>query len=150
MGTGSVTPAVVRRERLLRLHEGVRAKPYRDSVGVLSIGVGRNLEGVGLRPDEITYLLRNDMACAEVEIARRWPWVSGLDAVRYAVVAELCFNLGPSKLAQFTRTLAAVERGDYGAAAEGMLASLWARQVGGRAVRLAEMMRTGAWPVEVR
>ena len=33
----------------LKVDEGVRLKPYRDSVGILSVGVGRNLEDRGLR-----------------------------------------------------------------------------------------------------
>lgn len=146
---GGVAAVVGRRERLLRLHEGVRPKPYRDTTGHLTIGVGRNLDAKGLRPDEISLLLANDMAEAERDLLARWPWAARLDAVRYAVLAEMCFNLGPAKLAKFVRTLAAVQRGDYASAAQGMLASLWARQVGTRAGRLALMMRTGQWPPEV-
>ena len=48
-------------EALLRRHEGVRLKPYRDTVGKLTIGVGRNLDDVGITPDEATVLLRTDI-----------------------------------------------------------------------------------------
>jgi lysozyme len=49
----------------LRVDEAVRAKLYKDSVGKWTIGVGRNLDDVGLRPDEIDYLLDNDVRVAE-------------------------------------------------------------------------------------
>lgn len=45
----------------LRIDEGVREFPYTDTVGKLSIGVGRNLDDVGLRPDEIALMLENDI-----------------------------------------------------------------------------------------
>ena len=47
----------------LRLHEGVEHKPYVDTVGKTTIGVGRNLDDVGLTDDEIDYLLDNDIHC---------------------------------------------------------------------------------------
>ena len=42
---------------LLEGHEGRRAFPYRDSVGKLTIGVGRNLSDRGLSEGEIDQLL---------------------------------------------------------------------------------------------
>lgn len=55
----------------------------------------------------------------------------------------MCFNVGVSGLLAFKRMLAACERGDYGRAAEEMLDSKWAKQVGGRADELARMMQEG-------
>jgi lysozyme len=57
----------------------------------------------------------------------------------------MCFNLGINGLLQFHGTLQAVADGDYDQAAECMLASLWASQVGRRALELATMMRSGEW-----
>jgi lysozyme len=59
------------------------------------------------------------------------------------VLLDMSFNLGIVGLLRFKNTLATIRRGDYSKAAAMMLDSLWARQVGKRAVRLAEMMRTG-------
>ena len=47
-------------EMLMR-HEGVKRNPYKCSAGVLTIGIGRNLESVGLSDDEIFYMLKNDI-----------------------------------------------------------------------------------------
>jgi lysozyme len=77
------------------------------------------------------------------DLNRLLPWWSTLDDVRARVLVNMAFNMGAVGLAQFHQTLAAVRAGAYEAAASGMLHSLWARQVGPRALRLAEMMRTG-------
>lgn len=131
--------------------EGLRLKSYRDSVGKLSIGVGRNLDDKGISKEEAEVMLRNDIAEHTELLDKYLPWWRSLDEVRQRVVANMGFNLGvgPSaehpqgKLLTFKNTLAAMERGDYEAAANGMSSSAWAKQVGLRATRLVAMMRTG-------
>lgn len=133
------------REKLkvqLMRNEGVRLRPYDDTVGKITIGIGRNLSDKGISADEAAFLLENDIEECLADCAT-FPWFAALNGVRQRVICDMRFNLGPSRLRQFTNTLAAVGRGDYEAASRGMLKSLWAKQVKGRAVRLAEMMRTG-------
>ena len=132
----------------LRLHEGERRKPYRDTVGKLTIGIGRNLDDKGLRRDEIEYLLANDIADARADLDRYLPWWRGLDPVRQRVLIDMAFNMGMGSpgnggLLSFVNTLSNIRQGRYAEAADMMLASKWAQQVGRRAVRLATMMRTG-------
>lgn len=88
-------------------------------------------------------LLANDVALVDDDIRRNFPWAQSLSPVRYRVLQQMCFNLGISRLKGFVRTLSAMRRGDYAAAAQGMRESLWARQVGARAARLAQMMERG-------
>lgn len=123
--------------------EGVRLKPYRDTVGKLTIGTGRNLDDVGISIDENDYLLMNDISRVERELDQYLPWWRGLDAVRQRVLANMCFNLGIAGLLGFKQTLQFIQSGQYEAAASAMLASKWASQVKQRAVRLADMMRVG-------
>ena len=80
-------------------------------------------------------------------LEERLPWVSTLDPVRRRVLHNMAFNLGVQGLLKFRNTLGMVRDGDYDGAARGMLASLWARQVKGRATRLADQMRTGRAPL---
>lgn len=132
----------------LRLHEGERERAYRDTEGNLTIGIGRNLDDKGLRRDEIEYLLANDIADARRELDRYLPWWRGLDPVRQRVLIDMMFNMGPGApglggLLSFVNTLSNIRQGRYAEAADMMLASKWAQQVGRRAVRLATMMRTG-------
>lgn len=127
----------------LKLHEGVRDRPYKDSVGKLTIGVGRNLTDKGLKPKEIEYLLMNDiMECID-DLNKYLPWWRQLNEVRQRVLMDMCFNLGIGGLLGFKNTLAFIQSGDYEQASQNMLLSKWAGQVGQRARRLSEMIRTG-------
>jgi len=138
-------------EELVR-DEGKRLKLYKDSFGFWSIGVGRNLQDKGISEEEMLFMLKNDIREHLALLDRHCPWWRNMDEVRQRVLANMAFNMGvgPSdeqptgKLLTFKNTLAAMARGDYDAAANGMSCSAWAREVGIRATRLVEMMRTGA------
>ena len=129
-------------EMLIR-HEGVRSKPYRCIAGKLTIGVGRNLEDVGISEDEAIFLLKNDIARVGRELEGALSFWSNLSLDRQLVLLDMCFNLGLAGLLGFKRMLAAVESVNYEKAADEMLDSKWARQVGSRSTELAEMMRGG-------
>ena len=129
----------------LTIHEGIRIKPYLDSVGKLTIGVGRNLDDTELSDDEVELMLNNDIERA-AKNAERFSWWRELDSVRQMVVVDMLFNLGLAGFAKFRKTISFIGAGDYSKAAEEMLDSKWASQVGSRAARLAKMMRTGDWP----
>ncbi len=128
----------------LIMHEGEKLKPYRDTVGKLTIGVGRNLDDVGISASECRYLLANDVAKVCAQLSNRLPWWKTLSPVRQKVLIDMAFNMGVDGLLTFKNTLAAIEAGDFARASAGMLASKWAEQVKGRAQRLARMMLTGA------
>lgn len=131
-------------EAQLIIDEGLRLKVYRDSMGIETIGVGRNLVAVGVSRPEAMFLLGNDIAAAELALDRNAPWWRSLDAVRQAVMVNMCFNMGWQKLSGFRNFLAAAQAGDNGRASQAMLASLWAGQVGARATRLAAQMAGSA------
>lgn len=135
--------------RQLRGDEGSRSKVYLDSLGFQTIGVGRLVDparkGGGLRPDEITYLLNNDIDDRIEGLTRAIPWFQNLDDVRKGALLNMAFQLGVEGLLGFKNTLEMVRTGKYSQAADGMLQSLWAKQTPVRAKRLSEQMRTGQW-----
>ena len=122
--------------------EGRRPFPYRDTVGKITIGVGRNLSDDGLATDEIELLLANDILAAQRTAIDLIPNFESLSDVRKAVVMNMAFNLGEARFAGFHKTLQAIIDGRWDEAADNMLASVWANQVGVRARRLANMMRS--------
>ncbi len=128
---------------MLVLHEGLRLHPYQCTAGKTTIGVGRNLEDVGISQDEAMYLLERDIDRVEADLDARMPWWREMTPARQAVLADMCFNLGIGRLSGFVNTLKAMREGRYADASTGMLDSLWATQVGARAQRLAKMMREG-------
>jgi lysozyme len=129
----------------LQRDEGLRLRPYVDTVGKTTIGYGRNLIDKGISADEANVLLRNDVQEASEELNRRLPWFAAVDEVRQGVLVNMCFNMGFVSLEEFTKMIAAVAQGDWNLASQEMLNSLWAREVGDRATRLAEQMRLGIW-----
>lgn len=129
----------------LKWAEGVRYYPYRCSAGKLTIGVGRNLDDVGITDEEVETLLQTDVKRV-VGNCRKLAYWDTLDPVRQLVIADMVFNLGYPRFTGFKRLNAAMEVGDYDWAAEEMINSRWYQQVGRRAVRLVEYMRTGELP----
>jgi lysozyme len=131
-------------DQLIR-DEGIRLKPYRDTVGKLTIGVGRNLDDVGISRDEAALLLQNDIRAAELAVNQVLPWSKLLDPIRKAVLLNMAFNLGVAGLLGFKHTLELIRTGKYEEAGDEMLNSHWAEQVGSRAARLAKQMTSGEW-----
>lgn len=139
-------------------HEGLRLKPYRCTAGKLTIGIGRNLDDCGISQTEAYVLLENDIQNCEKQLLDEIPEIyNGLDEVRKSVLLNMCISIPQSRFAplrepcylgiggllEFNNTPAFIAAGDWERAANGMMASKWAKQVGRRAIELSEMMRRG-------
>ena len=133
---------------MLRKHEGVETHAYVDSVGKVTIGIGRNIDsvgGIGLSDDEIDYLLANDLQRVEAELLQAFEWYEDLNDARKDAMMDICFNLGLPRLKLFKKALAAMSRSHYEIAAVELLDSRWAVQVGQRAITISEMIRSGEY-----
>lgn len=129
--------------RLLR-EEALKLKPYIDSVGKVTIGVGHNLTDNGISYRIAMLILDEDVEEVVNALSYRGvPWFTGLDPVRQQVCCDMAFNLGPDKFFGFTKMVKAIVAGDFLTAAKEMRASHWAQQVHGRAEHLALLMETG-------
>ena len=122
--------------------EGLRLKPYRDTVGKLTIGFGRNLDDQGITEGEAETLLQNDIGRTLVELDRAFPWWIGLPEPVQRALGNMAFNLGLTRLRTFRLMLAGLERGDWEEAAKQALDSRWATQVRNRATRIADLYRS--------
>jgi lysozyme len=132
---------------MLKLHEGVRSKSYLCSAGYETIGVGRNISesGLGLSDDEINYLLANDIERVKGELSETYFWFVAMNEARQDAMIDICFNLGLTRLRGFVKALEAMSREQFDIAADEFMDSKWAQQVGNRAVRVTEMIRTGEY-----
>ena len=145
-------------------HEGLRLQVYKDSLGIATIGIGRNLEDRGITPEELEwmdipnmdtiyqygiseadamYLAQNDVQIVEEELLRSHPCVENLDAVRQLVLVDMAFNMGVPRLGKFKKMWAAIHENNFDEAAKEMLDSRWANQVKSRSTKLAHAMHTG-------
>src|SRR6266702_2383469 len=129
----------------LRRDEGVRLHPYTDTVGKLTIGIGRNLTDVGLSQDEADLLLENDIKSAESNLEQEFPWVRDLDDVRKGALINMTFNMGIHGLSKFVNFLNFTRNKDFRTASQEMMRSTWAKQVGPRAQRLSIQIESGVW-----
>jgi lysozyme len=137
----------------LRRDEGLRLAAYPDPLtgaAPWTIGYGHTgaevRAGLAWTEGQAEAALADDVAGVLRALDRRLPWWRRLDDARQDVLANMAFNMGVAALEGFAHTLTFIHNGDWARAAEAMLDSAWARQVGARARRLAEQMRTGARP----
>lgn len=114
------------------------------------------LRARGLRwsEEQAATVLREEVNTCTAQMTSRCPEFVSLaeigETARAEVLLNMTFNLGVDGLLKFKNTLsmlrAAVEgHASYSRVADGMLNSLWARQVGRRADELAQQMRTGEY-----
>lgn len=130
---------------LLALHlkrdEGFRAKPYKCTADKLTIGYGRNLDDKGITVQEAEMLLYCDIAEVIEQVHREIPLVAEKPIQIRLGLYNMAFNLGINGLLKFEKMLYAIEKDDYELAAKEALDSKWAKQVGKRANRIAELFR---------
>ena len=148
----------------LVVSEGLRLQVYKDTLGIDTIGIGRNLEDRGISKEELdwmdypsidhvyewgiteadaVYLATNDVQIVEEELVRAHPCVDRLDAVRQLILVDMAFNMGVPRLGKFKKMWAAIHENNFEEAAKEMLDSRWANQVKSRATKLAHAMHTG-------
>lgn len=126
----------------LERDEGLRLRPYKDTVGKLTVGIGRNLDDVGISEDEARQMLHNDILRSLKDV-EKLDWYQSLDPVRQRAIANMSFNLGIGRLLGFRKMIKAIKAQDWAEAAVQALDSKWATQVGARADRLADMLEHG-------
>ena len=145
-------------------HEGMVLTVYQDTLGIDTIGIGRNLKDRGISKEELDYLdipsmevvyehgiseadarylALNDIAIVENELCRVHSCVEDLDGVRQLVLMDMAFNMGVPRLCKFKKMWNAIHEQSWEAASREMLDSRWARQVGRRARILSEAMANG-------
>lgn len=139
-------------EALLKAHikwaeaaQGPELFPYRDTVGKLTIGYGRNLDDNGITHAEAEHMLTNDMSDAINDARYGLPYWDSLSPVRKIVMSDMVYNLGLTRLRKFVNLHKAMTLQDYNLAAQEMVDSKWYRQTERRAKVLVKAMQTGLW-----
>lgn len=122
-------------------HEALRLKPYKCPAGKLTIGVGRNLDDVGISKREAIFLLDNDIkACVEDLQSLFFDQFDRLPEKIQHVLIDMRFNLGPSRFRAFQKMIDAVRAESWQDMINEMKDSIWYRQVKSRADNLIRMI----------
>ena len=127
----------------LERDEGLRLKAYQCTSGKWTIGLGRNIEDLGITKAEAYMLLGGDIDRISAELDKALPWWRSLSEPRARALFNLTFNMGIARLLGFPKMLAALKAGEYAEAARQLLDSRYAQQVGSRANRVAALIEKG-------
>lgn len=131
-------------KKLIQKHEGIRLRSYHDSLGFVSIGIGRRLDVRGITKDEALFLFENDLIDAEIAIGD----IFGIEIFResqgrIAALLDMAFNLGEGGLKRFSKMIAAVKNRDWETAADEVKYSAWFIQAGLRGQEIVDLLRRG-------
>lgn len=144
-------------KRQLEGHEGRKNRVYKCTAGKRSIGIGHNIDAKGL-PDDIEAFLEDhgyitdemidilfeqDVDDATSDCKRLYPDFNSFSEARRFALVDFLFNVGITTARTFTNTNKAINEERWDDAADGLLASKYARQVGKRAQTIARMLREG-------
>ena len=133
---------MVRLRETITRHEGSRLQMYQDSLGIWTIGVGHNIQEKGISPKVMELMLDEDLEEAISELKRSVSFFSKMPQQVQEALVNLSFNMGIPRLMQFKKTLALLREGNFESAADELLDSRYAEQVGRRALEIADMIRT--------
>ena len=126
--------------------EGRKLRIYTDSVGKVSCGIGHNLTDDGISAAVCDLMYAEDSADTIAALDVHLPWWQHLNPIRQRALANICYNIGIADLMTFGTFLSLLQAEMYEAAANDLAATKWHRQVGARAIRIENMIRTGVAP----
>jgi len=119
-------------EEYITKHEKMVLKPYTDTVGKLTIGVGRNLDDNGISEDEALYMLNNDIKIVSNDLHGIFEDFSDLPYDVQLALTDMMFNLGKPRFSGFKNMIQAIKDKDFKEAARQAKDSKWCKQVGTR------------------
>jgi len=126
--------------------EGFRKYVYKDSEGYWTVGHGILVDsrrGGGITRQESRLIMSNRLINFHLRMNRVWPWTKSLSERRQEALVRMGYNLGFKGLRGFKKMLRAMRTGNFKLAADEALDSKWAKQVGSRANRIANLIRQG-------
>lgn len=141
--------------KMLRLDEGFKEKPYIDSLGYPTIGIGQRIGPKNALLSNYQFTISKNVADVWMqEIALEYMGKLKNDSrinaalvkcnqARQDALLNMAYQMGVSGLSGFRNMLVLISNGDFGKASAEALNSLWARQTPQRAKRISDVIRTG-------
>lgn len=144
---------------ILNFEEGYREAPYLDTQGFPTVAGGIRIGPKGASLSNYIFQVprRVGDVWKQCIVEKKVQEMQQRELIRQAllkcndarsdVLISMAYQMGVDGLALFRGMLTSVTQGDFDAAANAMLDSLWARQTAGRARRHAEAMRSGTYDI---
>jgi len=124
-------------------NEGYRQFAYQCTAGKSTIGIGFNLDDVGLSEEESLVILNMRLDKIEGKLTAALPWFCDLNEARRAALKDMAYQMGVNGLLSFRKSLALISEGSYAMAGMELFDSRWAGQTPRRAAEVCCMIRTG-------
>lgn len=126
----------------IKRQEAYRSHVYKDSLGILTIGYGLNLED-GISEPLAAAILEWIVEERRATLSKLLPFWGKLTPARQDVFLNMAYNLGIPRFLNFQKMLLAASQADIEGVCREMQDSKWYRQVGNRAKELVEAYRKG-------
>jgi lysozyme len=142
-------------QKMIAFEEGKRLDAYPDTKGVLTVGIGHNLEADSaldilkrhvrlhdkITEEECTALFKRDLDKVYAGIKRNIPWFDGLQEKYKPVIINMIFQMGIGGTLEFKNTLKAMHDNRPLAVEKGMRNSKWFRDTPNRVNRLILLVK---------
>lgn len=124
---------------ILILHEGYKTTPYYDQFKNLTVGIGHNLGAHPIEDDVVNKWFIQDTTYFYNKLCSQFSWYKKLSLLRQVILIDMAF-MGWHSFLGFTKMLQALSVQDYETAAQEVLNSEYAKQVGKRADDIAYIL----------
>ena len=125
----------------VKLSEGYRARVYKDTLGIDTIGYGFAIKDLELDKDICDMILDKKLNKLIKDVDNKFSFMDDIAVEAQDVVYEMCYQLGINGFSKFKKTIAYLRDEDYKMAAIEMLDSRWAKQTPNRAKRLSNIIK---------
>tara|TARA_R100000322_G_scaffold105487_1_gene67177 strand:- start:252 stop:674 length:423 start_codon:yes stop_codon:yes gene_type:complete len=125
----------------VKLSEGYRARVYKDTLGIDTIGYGFAIKDLELDEDICDMILDKKLNKLIKDVDNKFSFMDDIAVEAQDVVYEMCYQLGINGFSKFKKTIAYLRDEDYKMAAIEMLDSRWAKQTPNRAKRLSNIIK---------
>jgi len=136
----------------LKIDEGVKYEIYLDHLGYPTFGIGHLVTqhdeehgkpvGTPITEERVNSVFDSDVATYISEAKKVFPDFDNLPSEAQEVIVNMTFNMGAPRLSKFKKFIAAVEAHNWDTASVEMMDSRWAKQVGNRAIRLRDRIKS--------
>ena len=136
----------------LKIDEGVRYEIYDDHLGYKTFGIGHLVKatdeeygwpvGTPVSEKRVNSVFDEDVETYIDESKKVFGNLEDMPQEVQQVLVNMCFNMGAPRLSKFLKFIKAIHDEDWATASVEMLDSRWANQVGDRANRLSDRIKS--------